>query len=513
MKKLLSLILATCMLFTLAACGAKENTTPTGTPAIDTTDPTTTGTPAVEKTSYTYTFEGMMGQETAQIDLYTDGTCQFFLPGNPMITDVYAGTYTAEGNVVKIFDLKNVDTSSAYVTPGLWDWIVDGNATITISEEGTFVPAGAASVEAGTYTYTETNDFGLEIVWTLVLKEDGTYTLSESNALMGDVSYEGTTWTSSGNTVTCGAMVEGPAIYAWANPAGFRATIDGESFMPITASGDDQTDTDEMKNVSYASNSDAQVCDIYLPEDGENWPVIVLVHGGGFLFGDQGMDVIQPVITKALEKGYAVVSVDYRKSTESLFPGAVADVKAAVRFVKAHAMEYGWNGERIALWGESAGAYLSLMTALTPNVEELNGDVTDYGIIDSQVQALVSFYAPVQWYTMYEEAGKPESAATSFESKFLGTDIMADKELTDTTYWETYADQIPTQLKAWIQAGDSDQKVPYTQSVNFAQRLATYIGEENVEHSIIKGADHEDDLFYNEENLNAVFAWLDGFMK
>lgn len=117
------------------------------------------------------------------------------------------------------------------------------------------------------------------------------------------------------------------------------------------------------------------------------------------------MSIIQPVIAKALEKGYAVVSVDYRKATEAVFPAALADVKAAVRFVKAHAMDYGWNPEKITVWGESAGAYLSLMTALTPDIPELNGDVTDYDGIPSNVQALVSFYAPVEFYTLYEEAG------------------------------------------------------------------------------------------------------------
>lgn len=414
MKKLLPLILAVCLLLSMAACGGSDEAETTV--LAETTIETEAS--VVEVVSYTYTFEGLMGQEIAQIDLFSDGTVQFYLPGNTMITDVYAGTYTQDSTNVSIVGLSNVDTSSAYATPGLWNWIVDGNATVMVNENGTFVPVGV------------------------------------------------------------------------------------ETAVP-----------DGLTNVSYASNSDAQVCDIYLPEEGENWPVVVLIHGGGFLFGDQGMAVIQPVIAKALEKGYAVISADYRKSSESLFPGALSDVKAAVRFVKAHSAEYGWNGDSIVLWGESAGAYLALMTALTPSVTDLDGDVTDYDIMDSEVKALVSFYAPVEWYTMYEEAGKPESAAGSFETKFLGTDITEDKELTYTTYWETYADQIPTDLKAWIQAGDSDQKVHYTQSVNFAQRLAGYLGEENVEYSVIAGADHEDDLFYSDENLDAVFAWLDGFMK
>lgn len=98
---------------------------------------------AQDAVSYTYEFQGMMGTETAQFDLNPDGTCRFFLPGNAMLTDVYAGTYTIaeEGVTVSIQGLTNVDSSSSFTTPGLWDWIVDGGCTITIDEAaGTFVP-------------------------------------------------------------------------------------------------------------------------------------------------------------------------------------------------------------------------------------------------------------------------------------------------------------------------------------------------------------------------------------
>lgn len=416
MKKYLCVLLAMAMVLSLAACGSTPE--PTVAPTEAPTEP--------QILSFTYEFDGMMGKETAQIELYPNYTCQFYLPGNEMIKDVYEGIYGREGNVVTIFGLKNTDAGSAYALPGLWDWIKEGNATITVDDATmTFVPEGAG---AGT-----------------------------------------------------------PAE------------------APVETSG--------LKNVAYAATSKAQVCDIYKAEGVEKAPVIVLVHGGGFMFGDQGMPVIRPVIDKALEYGYAVVSVDYRKATEAVFPAALGDVKAAVRFVKAHAMEYGFDPERIAIWGESAGAYLSLMTALTPSVAELNADVTDYAEIPSGVTALVSFYAPVEFYTLYEEAGKPESAAGSFESKFLGQDIMADKNATYKTCWETYADAIPTDLKVWIQAGDADSRVPHTQSVNFAQRIGNYLSAENIQHSIIPGADHEDKLFYTDENLDAVFAWLDSFMK
>lgn len=387
---------------------------------------------------YTFEFDGMMGKETAQFELFPDGVCQFSLPGNPVLKDVYAGTFTREGDTVTVEGLANVDTTSSFTTPGLWDWIVDGGTVITVDDAaGTFVPAGG----------------------------------------------------------TGGSTAGAPS---------------GETGLPVG-----------LTNVAYASASAAQVCNIYTPEGAEKAPVIVLVHGGGFAFGDQAMAIIQPVIKAAVANGYAVVSVDYRKSSEAAFPGALADVKAAVRFVRANAEEYGFDAGHITIWGESAGAYLSLMTALTPDVAELNGDVTDNTGISSAVTALVSFYAPVEFWTMDEEyasLGNTNSAFatdSSFESKFLGQNIGADQEKTYTTYWETYAGQLPESftLSAWIQVGNADARVPYTQSEHFAARLAERIGADHVHFGILDGADHEDDAFYTDENLSAVFAWLDGLMK
>ena len=172
------------------------------------------------------------------------------------------------------------------------------------------------------------------------------------------------------------------------------------------------------------------------------------------------------------------------------------------------------------IWGESAGAYLSLMTALTPEVETLNGDMTDNLTESSAVPVLVDFYGPVEFFTMDDEAASlgmdvSFGEADSFESKFLGQALTQDKEKTYTTWWETYKDQLPADfnLKAWIQVGDADARVPYTQSETFASRLAETIGQENVEFSIISGADHEDDLFYTTQNLDGVFAFIENALS
>lgn len=435
MKKWISRLLTLVMCLSLVACGESKEPVVEGTnPGVEESEP------ALESVSYTYEFEGMVGKETAQFDLDADGTCQFFLPGNPMITDVYGGTYTREGNTVAVSGLTNVDTSSDFTTPSLWSWIVDGNTTITVDDAtGTFVPGGAA--------------------------ED---------------------------------MPEGL-------PAG--------GGLP----GLDMESNADYVNVPYGSNSDAQVMDIYLPENPTGYdPVILVCHGGGFAFGSQAMAIIKPIIDAGVSNGYVVASVDYRKSGEAAFPGALSDAKAAVRYLRANAAEYGIDPDKVVIWGESAGAYLSLMTALTPEVAELNGDVTDNLEQSSSVNVLVSFYAPVEFWTMDDEyaalgvTGTTFAADSSFESKFVGQAIGQDEEKTYTTYWETYVDQLPEDfaLTAWVQVGDSDMSVPYTQSENFASRLAGVLGENSVHFGILEDADHEDDAFYTEENLGQIFAFL-----
>ena len=536
MKKWIVLLLALAICLSMAACGGNtqpaESTPTTNTPA-ETQAPTEAQAPteSQEAVSYTYEFDGMMGKETAKFDLAPDGTCQFSLPGNPVMKDVYAGTYTREGDTVTISGLTNVDASSDFKTPGLWDWIVDGNATITVDDAaGTFAPAGGAGVAAGVYTYEFDGMMGKETAQ-FDLAEDGTCQFSlPGNPMLTDV-YAGT-YTSSGNTVTITGLTnvdpssdfKTPGLWDWIVDGNATITVDvaAGTFVPA---GSAETGGTELPNgltdVAYATTSPAQVCDIYTPEGVEKAPVIVLVHGGGFAFGDQSMAIIRPVIKAAVANGYAVVSVDYRKSSEAAFPGALADVKAAVRFVRANADAYGFDAERITIWGESAGAYLSLMTALTPEVAELNGDVTDNEGVSSAVTALVTFYAPVEFWTMdaeYAALGNPGTTFatdSSFESKFLGQAIGADQEKTYTTYWETYADQLPKDfaLSAWVQVGDSDMSVPYTQSQNFASRLAGVLGESSVHFNILEGADHEDAAFYTDENLGAIFAWLDSYMK
>ena len=159
--------------------------------------------------------EGIGGAEAHEFDLMDDGTCKFFLPGNAMITDVYAGTYeiAADGVTVSIKGLANVDSSSPYPTPGLWSYIdsATGDATITIDTaaftftvEGMEAPAGdggeAPTGEGTAYTCEFDGAMGKETLEIDLLDETTCRFFLPGNAMITDV-YEGS-YVREGDTVT-----------------------------------------------------------------------------------------------------------------------------------------------------------------------------------------------------------------------------------------------------------------------------------------------------------------------
>ena len=120
-------------------------------------------------------------------------------------------------------------------------------------------------------------------------------------------------------------------------------------------------------------------------------PLLVWVHGGAWRFGtNQALrDTIlrtpggeqpntQALMRAAFQQaGWAVASINYRYSHQALFPGALHDVKEAVRFFRANAHEFGIDPQRIAVAGGSAGGHLSMMVAHTGDSAASDGSGGD----------------------------------------------------------------------------------------------------------------------------------------
>ena len=153
------------------------------------------------------------------------------------------------------------------------------------------------------------------------------------------------------------------------------------------------THTDVVYSSPTSAGADpvALTLDVLTPVTLGRKPLVIYVPGGGFVQADKGG--AQGLRTYVAEAGYVVASIRYRTVSDGArYVDGLADVKSAVRFLRAHAAEYGIDPTTVALWGESAGGYLAAMTALTAGRPEFElGDNVDQS---SAVTAVVDKFGP-----------------------------------------------------------------------------------------------------------------------
>jgi acetyl esterase/lipase len=279
--------------------------------------------------------------------------------------------------------------------------------------------------------------------------------------------------------------------------------------------------TDSIKNkrlnISYATVSEAQKLDIYLPETGEGpFPVIVSIHGGAFRMGDKADIQLVPIL-EGLKRGYAVVSINYRLSGEAIFPAQIQDVKAAIRWIKANAKQYKLNADKLATWGGSAGGHLAAMAGTTGDVKELEDLSQGNEKYSSRVQAVVDWFGPINFNTMdaqFKVSGKGKTDhdyANSPESELVGKKITEAADLVKRANPATYITKDDPPF--FIEHGTVDHLVPTEQSVDFAEELEKVLGKKKVTLQLLEGAGHGTPHFSTMENLNRVFNFLDKLLK
>jgi len=131
--------------------------------------------------------------------------------------------------------------------------------------------------------------------------------------------------------------------------------------------------------------------DLYLPADRkEAVPGVIVIRGGGWMVNDRKESA--HVGSALAERGVAAASIEYRIADEAAFPGAVQDVKAAIRWMRANAKLYGISPDVIGTLGGSSGAHMALLAAIS-NDHDLEGNGGNNNI-SSRVQAVVAMATP-----------------------------------------------------------------------------------------------------------------------
>ena len=269
-------------------------------------------------------------------------------------------------------------------------------------------------------------------------------------------------------------------------------------------------DTVQLKSdLSYIDDDNPRhQLDLLLPtshSSDEKLPLIVFVHGGGWRQGNKRGGIRQ--VLRFVETGkFAGASVAYRLSDEAIWPAQIHDCKAAIRWLKAHADDYGIDSQRIAVWGSSAGGHLVAMLGTSAGVADMDGQLGEHTEIATDVQCVVDYYGPTDFLKMnataIEGARLDHDAANSPESRLIGGAIQEHPDKVQSANPVTYVSSDDPPFL--IVHGTRDPLVSFNQS----ELLHAALTKKNCDSTLIpvEGAGHGG--FRNPAVLKTVDSFL-----
>lgn len=222
--------------------------------------------------------------------------------------------------------------------------------------------------------------------------------------------------------------------------------------------------------------------DIHIPQTAEDPPLVMFIHGGGWKAGTRKNCRIAWVV----EYGYAVASVEYRLSQESLFPAQIHDCKSALRWLKANASRYGYDASRVVVAGTSAGGHLAALLGTSGEVAALEGSVTEHGDYSSRVDGFISYYGPSDFVKRSKNQPWKTDEPEGSVFKLLGGPVAENVEAARLASPAIHV--TPDDPPALIFHGDKDRTVFLDQSENL-EAVYQEAGLE-VHLEVVQGAAH-----------------------
>ena len=166
------------------------------------------------------------------------------------------------------------------------------------------------------------------------------------------------------------------------------------------------------RDLVYARVGDRELkLDLYLPKKPitEPMPCIVVIHGGGWRSGDKNRFASKAAYFA--DHGFAAACIGYRLLPSVKFPAPIEDCRAAVRWVRANATEYGIDPDRMGAFGGSAGAHLTAMLATSHDVAELEGKGGNEGV-STRISTAVALATPADMHRYVQRSGASEELAS-----------------------------------------------------------------------------------------------------
>ena len=251
-------------------------------------------------------------------------------------------------------------------------------------------------------------------------------------------------------------------------------------------------------HISYDDHGRRTTLDVWrrpdLPADGRA-PVLVQVHGGGWVTGDKESQAY-PLMAHLAERGWVCVSITYRLSPRSAWPDHIVDVKRAIAWVKDNIADHGGDPDWVAITGGSAGGHLCSLAALTPNDPQFQPGFED---ADTSVRAAVPFYGVYDW-TNRDGTGRTDIL------EFLETRIVKDTMVNAPHLFEQASSMTHVNSEAlplMFLHGVNDSLVPVEQ----ARSMVDLVRKESSNPAVYveyPGAQHAFDVFGSNRTIAAV---------
>lgn len=262
----------------------------------------------------------------------------------------------------------------------------------------------------------------------------------------------------------------------------------------------------------------AMPMDILIPKTEGKKPAILFIPGGGFINANKDKYIQERM--KLAEHGYVVASMTYRVAPTVQFPAPLQDVKAAIRFLRAHADQYGIDKNHIGVFGGSAGGYLAAMAGTTSGHPSF--DSGDYLDESSDVEAVVDLYGLSDLTQVgadysddvkekHRSPGATEALWVNGSPVFGGKDggIPANPEGAKKANPITYiSDKTPPFL---LMHGDKDVVVSPSQTDLLYQALQKK-GIPSTRY-VVPGAAHGGEYWVQDEVMDKIISFFDTYLK
>lgn len=255
------------------------------------------------------------------------------------------------------------------------------------------------------------------------------------------------------------------------------------------------------KDIVYATvNGQDLKLDIYMPTGVKTPVLLVWVHGGAWRSGTK--ENLPKIFS---QRGIAIASLDFRQSTEARFPAAIHDIKAAIRFLRAKASQYGYKASRIAIGGASSGGHLAALVGVSNGNADLEGTEGDYTKQSSKVDAILDYFGASNLTTILDQS-TPYGLSVRVPALelLLGAQPKSAPALAKLASPVFYVDKTDPPLL--MLHGDEDPQMPIDQSIELEDQYKKLKLDVHLE--VLHGATHGGDVFFSGERLKLALDFL-----